>query len=173
MEFFDNPHLEGYRLTVTHNPELDKKLRKGYVASPVILAHVGHVHHNEATLGWVVTMGVKRNEFKIMTNCFGRDNKGFLVVRDKYMTQALAEYLGQHYTVVSNRACRCEALVKWAIEQGCGAIYTPEGYDDYLLDRIKDEMIRLKFHGPLLTYLDGGIVVHYQHNPKVTQLKRA
>lgn len=179
-EFRPNPHLSGYNLTVTHDPEMAKKMKRGHLAQPIKLEHLsfggGNTYVAEAVLGWAVTMGTPtRNQYRIMTNAFGVGARGSIIIRDKFILEALTSYFGQQFTLVSNRNARTEALVKWALDQKCGAIYTPEGYDDYLLDRIKDEMIKQGYRGQLLTYLDGGIVIHHQTKQpeKVLDFKRA
>lgn len=164
-DFIPNPHLQNHLLTVTHNPDTPKGVKPGHVMQAITLQHISWRPGNkkrvrQVTLGWVPTKKItpKTGQHKIMTNCFGVDKKENLIVRDRHILQGLVEVLGEPFTLVSNRSVRGKGLIEWALENSCTAVYTPEGYDEYLLEQLQDEIKKRNLKLVLITQIDGGVV---------------
>lgn len=157
--FTPNPHLLNNRLTVSHSPEIPKKFKTGYVHQVVTLEHRTSKNIYKYTLGWVTTKTAtpKKAQHKIMCAVFGSDKEG-LIVRDRHMLNLMADHLGAPFTIVSNRVLRGIGLVDHAINNRCTAVYTPEGYDEYLIETLADYIQKKKYKLVLITKMDGGLV---------------
>ena len=162
-DFIPNPHLTNTRLTVSHISEEDRKklVKKGTLLEEVQLVHCTSRNRKTYTLGFVPSLKKsptpKSAQHRIMCACFGSDSEG-LIVRDRDVAQLFTEFLGAPFSMVSNRMLRTTGLVEHAVLEGCSAVYTPEGYDQYLLDSIQEYIHKKGYNLKLFTKMDGGLV---------------
>lgn len=163
-DFIPNKHLNGYKLTVSHDPEASLKVKKGYVHEAVTLEHYsfgnGKNHRREkVVLGYVPsrTATPKAARHRIMCSTFGVD-RDQIIVRDRDVCQLLTEHLGAAFELVSCRALRGIGLVEHAHREGCTAVYTPEGYDQYLLDNLMNHIKEKKYKMVVITKYDGHLM---------------
>lgn len=164
-KFIANPYFRHYLLGLSNDPPATPNIiKKGHTLQPITLIHLtwdryGRRKQRNVTLGWVATPKTRKPvpQHKIMTNCFGIE-KDDLIVRDRHILEGLAELIDGPFTLVSNRGVRGIGLINWAVQNNCTAVYTPEGYDEYLLDKLNDVIKTRNLNLTLISQIDGGVV---------------
>jgi hypothetical protein len=165
-KFIPNPYFRHYLLGLSDDPPPTPSiLNKGHTLQPITLIHLtwdryGRRKQRDVTLGWVIAKKTSKlaPQHRIMTNCFGIE-KDALIVRDRHILEGLAEVIDGPFTLVSNRGVRGIGLINWAVQNNCNAVYTPEGYDEYLLDKLSDVVTERSLSLTLITQIDGGVVL--------------